>query len=77
MLVKHPNAFVTLHHRKGHLEASIKKHEKTIAVCEAAGYDVILIETGWRWAKRSDCEGNGGFLYAPCPLQRLEMNCKE
>ncbi|WP_233569882.1 methylmalonyl Co-A mutase-associated GTPase MeaB [Falsibacillus albus] len=44
-LVKHPNAFVRPSPSGGTLGGVHRKTRETIALCEAAGYDVILIET--------------------------------
>ncbi|MFX3674817.1 MAG: methylmalonyl Co-A mutase-associated GTPase MeaB [Paenisporosarcina sp.] len=44
-LVKHPNAFIRPSPTAGTLGGVHKKTRETMLLCEAAGYDVILIET--------------------------------
>lgn len=44
-LVKHPNAFIRPSPTAGTLGGVHKKSRETMLLCEAAGYDVILIET--------------------------------
>ncbi|WP_433743038.1 methylmalonyl Co-A mutase-associated GTPase MeaB [Falsibacillus pallidus] len=44
-LVKHPNAFVRPSPSGGTLGGVHRKTRESIAACEAAGYDVILVET--------------------------------
>lgn len=44
-LVKHPNAFIRPSPTAGTLGGVHKKTRETMLLCEAAGYDVLLIET--------------------------------
>ncbi|ONK23618.1 ATPase/protein kinase [Bacillus sp. VT-16-64] len=44
-LSKHPNAFIRPSPSEGTLGGVHRKTRETILVCEAAGYDVILVET--------------------------------
>ena len=44
-LVKHPNAFIRPSPTAGTLGGVHKKTRETMLLCEAAGYDVVLIET--------------------------------
>jgi len=44
-LVKHPNAFIRPSPTAGTLGGVHKKTRETMLLCEAAGYDIILIET--------------------------------
>lgn len=45
LLAKHPNAFIRPSPSSGTLGGVHKKTRETMLLCEAAGYDVILIET--------------------------------
>lgn len=44
-LAKHPNAFIRPSPSAGTLGGVHKKSRETMLICEAAGYDVILVET--------------------------------
>ena len=44
-LARHPNAFIRPSPTAGTLGGVHKKSRETMLLCEAAGYDVILIET--------------------------------
>ena len=44
-LARHPNAFIRPSPSAGTLGGVHKKSRETMLLCEAAGYDVILIET--------------------------------
>jgi LAO/AO transport system kinase len=44
-LAKHPNAFIRPSATGGHLGGVHRKTRESILLCEAAGYDVILVET--------------------------------
>ena len=76
MLVKHPNAFVRPSPSEGTLGGVHRKTRETIAVCEAAGYDVILIETVGVGQSEVIVRGMVDSLCS-LSLQGLEMNCKE
>lgn len=44
-LVRHPNAFIRPSPSGGSLGGVTRKSRETIALCEAAGFDIILVET--------------------------------
>ena len=63
-LTKHPEAYIRPSPAGGTLGGVARKSRETMLLCEAAGYDIILVETVGGWAKRSYCAIHGRFLYA-------------
>ncbi|MFN3955634.1 MAG: methylmalonyl Co-A mutase-associated GTPase MeaB [Pararhodobacter sp.] len=44
-LVRHPNAFIRPSPSRSHLGGVARRSREAVALCEAAGFDVVLIET--------------------------------
>ena len=63
-LSRDPRAFIRPTPTGGVLGGVAGKTREAILVCEAAGYDVIIVETVGNGAERSDAALAGGFLPA-------------
>ena len=66
-LSREPNCFIRPSPSSGHLGGVTRKSRETLLLCEAAGFDVILIETVGRGPERGDRSLDGRFLPAPGP----------
>ena len=62
-LARHPNAFIRPSPTAGTLGGVHKKSRETMLLCEAAGYDIILIETVGVGQSETRRSGYGGFLH--------------
>lgn len=65
-LVRQENAFVRPSPSAGTLGGVHKKSRETMLVCEAAGYDVILIETVGVGQSETYVRGMVDFFLPPC-----------
>ena len=55
-LARAETAFIRPVPSSGHLGGASQRARELMLLCEAAGYDVVIVETGWR-SGRSETEG--------------------
>ena len=74
-LARHPNAYIRPSPTGGSLGGVARKSRETLLVCEAAGFDIILVETVASVRAKSQCAGWSISFCSSC-WQALAMNCR-